>query len=448
MIQIKIISNTKLLLRLGLVTLGLISTCVAHASAFQIWEQNGAGTGDYHAGGAAIANDASTVFYNPAGLTRLKHTQVVGGAIAIPTKMDFRGTVDVTGTSSDTKSGTGSADGGGFDLSSNVAPFGYLAIPINSQITAGLGVATPFGLSTDYPNDSIAAPYATETSMKNVDFMPSIGIKLNDKLSFGLGADINYLHGEFDNDTEVQFKWPLKTFNGDYRSQNSGQGYGYGLHLGFLFEPTQSTRIGLAYHSQVHYNLKGSSKGFKDGDKVIGNHDLKTSVTFPAFTMLSVYHDFTSKWAGMFSATYTQWDVFRNLELKNVANPVFPSLSPKFDPINIKQHFRDTYNLALGTQYQLNHLWTFKAGMGYDMTPTKNQYRNLRLPDATRVTASLGTHLQVNQHLGFDVGFTRVFFHDTSVNIDDQSIGTIDVSTHGSIHSSANVIGFQMTWTM
>lgn len=455
--MIKLIKKQHLLLKLGLTSLLTASFTLAHASAFQIWEQNGAGTGDYHAGGAAIANDASTVFYNPAGLTRLNHTQVAGGAIAIPTKMEFSGSAKTTYTApivgERNLNDSGSADGGGFDLTSNVAPFGYIAVPINDRITAGLGIATPFGLSTDYASDSVVAAYATKTEMKNIDFMPSIGIQLNQQWSLGIGADINYLHAEFDNDTSIKDSL-LKT-DDDFVSKNSGHAYGYGAHVGVLYEPTSDTRIGLTYHSQVHYDLEGTSKGVGDRDdpfsnnvQHVENHDLKSSVTFPAYTMLSIYHDFTQKWAGMASLTYTQWHTFDKLKMENVANPAAGFAGDKTFDVTIPQHFDNTFNIALGTHYQINHLWTIKGGLGYDKTPTNNDDRNVRLPDSSRFTTSIGAHLQLNPKLGFDLGYTHVFFHDTSVNIKDQDIGPVQVSTDGSVHSAADVIGFQVTWSL
>lgn len=432
----QLLKRSRFLVKIGLTSLVASSATLVHASAFQIWEQNGAGTGMYHAGGAAIANDASTVFYNPAGLTRIHKLNMAGGAVAIPTSMRFEGSV--TNDINHNKQ-TGSVNGGGFHADGNIAPFGYMAAPFNDHITLGFGVATPFGLTTNYAQDSIAAPSATKTRMKDLDFMPSVGIKINDNWSVGLGADINHLDGEFDNDTSIAGLV-------DFRSKNSGDALGYGFHAGVLYEPNQHTRVGLTYHSQVHYDLEGTSLSFIDGNKRGDSTDLKSSVTFPAFTMLSVYQDFTSKWSGMASATYTQWHVFDNLKLQNVVNPN-PLAGKKIINVDIKQHFHNTFNLAIGTQYQINHMWTIKGGAGYDMTPTDNDDRNLRLPDASRVAASIGTHLQVNQHIGFDLGYTHVFFHDTGID-KSEDIGPNTVSTKGEVHSAADVIGFQVTWSL
>src|SRR3990167_11188999 len=97
--------------------LSLLLSPAIFAGAFQLWEENGAGTGDYHAGGAAEANDASAVFYNPAGLTRLQHQQIVASGVAIPTYLRFSGTVNDGITPL-----TGNTNGGGYTWATHFAP--------------------------------------------------------------------------------------------------------------------------------------------------------------------------------------------------------------------------------------------------------------------------------------------------------------------------------------
>src|SRR3989304_6541120 len=58
----------------------------AAASGFALIEQSGSGLGNAYAGGAAGAEDASTIFFNPAGMSRLNGKQVVvAGNIISPT---------------------------------------------------------------------------------------------------------------------------------------------------------------------------------------------------------------------------------------------------------------------------------------------------------------------------------------------------------------------------
>lgn len=48
-----------------------VGSASVHAAGFQLLEQNASGLGNAYAGSAAIADNASTIFYNPAGMTNL-----------------------------------------------------------------------------------------------------------------------------------------------------------------------------------------------------------------------------------------------------------------------------------------------------------------------------------------------------------------------------------------
>ena len=79
----------------------------AYAAGFQLLEQNASGIGNAYAGSAAVAENASTIFYNPAGMTQLRAREVSAGVSAVrPTfKFDNRGTsagfLDGTGNGGD-----------------------------------------------------------------------------------------------------------------------------------------------------------------------------------------------------------------------------------------------------------------------------------------------------------------------------------------------------------
>lgn len=61
----------------------LMMASEAHSSAFMLNENSTAASGRSYAGGAAIADDASTIFYNPAGMTELKRAEVQVGTYVI-----------------------------------------------------------------------------------------------------------------------------------------------------------------------------------------------------------------------------------------------------------------------------------------------------------------------------------------------------------------------------
>ena len=93
----------------------------ANAAGFQLLEQNASGLGNSYAGSAALADNASTVFYNPAGMTQLSGLQVSGGLTAVGTSFKYSNEgSSSTGALANTGNG---GDGGGWGF----IPNGYIS---------------------------------------------------------------------------------------------------------------------------------------------------------------------------------------------------------------------------------------------------------------------------------------------------------------------------------
>jgi long-chain fatty acid transport protein len=166
-----------------------------NAAAFQLFEQDGASIGNYHAGRSAVAEDASTAFYNPAGLVRIKNQQLVLGLDPVVTDIKFHGTVDVNTVGLGTVGPVSApAQGGGL----NFVPDLNYAAPITDRFVFGFSIVAPFGLKTDYGTTSFTRYASTLTSLQVIDFSPSLGIALTDKFSIGAGVDIERSSAEFD----------------------------------------------------------------------------------------------------------------------------------------------------------------------------------------------------------------------------------------------------------
>lgn len=224
----------------------------AMASAFQLWEQSGASVGNYHAGYAASAEDASTAWFNPAGITKFKHQQIVVGGAAIMSSFKYRGDVSFRSTTPLPPvnfSGV-TAQGGAFGL---VPDFHYVT-PITEKLGFGFSIAAPFGLKTDYGTGSPMRYAATRTSITVADISPSLAYEFNKQFSLGLGFDVQRAMGEFDNVSGTSN--PAL----DTTATNKANGTGYGYHAGIMYDLTPDTRFGLSYHSQVVHHLTGTSK--------------------------------------------------------------------------------------------------------------------------------------------------------------------------------------------
>lgn len=422
----------------------------AIASGFQLWEQDGASLGNYHAGYAALANDASIAFYNPAGITRIQNQQVVLGGVAITPDFKFRGNVVLVETPLPVTTFPSVVGQGG---TFNFVPDLHYVAPITDKIGFGFSVDVPFGLKTDWGRTSPLRYAATLTSITVIDISPSIGFKVTDKGSLGLGFDVQKVDAEFDSvGVIVGFQ------NVDTPSNNKANGTGYGYHLGALYEFSPCTRAGISYHSQVVHHLSGTSKFIGPIATILNNGPIvanraTTKITLPPYTALSVYHRVKPQWGLMASAIYTQWSTFKTLSLNNFAGAISVPPPQLLAPsaaiqVSIPENYRNSWNVSVGAEYYPTDQIILRGGLGYDQTPVRVAYRNIQLPDNDRYVLAFGGHFQANKCLGFDLSWAHLFVNKVHVNPPPQVMGAQTVTTPGSVTGGADVLGAQVTWNI
>lgn len=391
----------------------LLLSATAMASGFQLWEQDSSGIGNYHAGGAAEADSPGTEYYNPAGMVRLHHKMISAGVAFIPLDIKFSGTVTF---------GVPAATGDVTSNTFNMVPNIHYVQPLNDKWHFGFGVTVPFGLSTSFPaSNTASAKAATTTKLQAINFNPNLAYAVTPKFSVGFGGDVVSLSARYDSIIGVAFTNKMH----DYAA--------FGWNAGVLYQFTPGTRFGLSYRSKVVAHARGTSHF--DGTT---SNDLTAKLVLPDTTMVSLFSQVTPKWDVMASADYTQWDLFGNLELFNTAMTLG---SPD---ILIHENYHNTWNYALGVQWHQSSVVTLKAGVGYDQTPTRTGYRDIRLPDASRIALGLGVHLQPNQNLGIDVGGMHLFVSRSGIDNTDSGI---PVTETGDAKMNADVIGAQFTWS-
>ncbi|OGT43812.1 MAG: hypothetical protein A3F13_01520 [Gammaproteobacteria bacterium RIFCSPHIGHO2_12_FULL_40_19] len=391
------------------------------AGGFQLWEQDAAGVGDYHAGAAAEADSAATAFYNPAGVTRLKHQQISFGAALIGLETNFTGTangVPVTSAAGDT---------------TNIVPNFSYALPFANQWAFAFSVTSPFGLSTKYADVPFVNTLATKTELDTVNLNPSIAYAINQYLSVGVGLDVLYGNAIYNSDVFIPLKTDLSGWNAGYNA-------------GLLVQFTPATRAGISYRSAITVSATGSSSSDSfDIPPVPVNTTATAKFPLPATTILSLYHDFTPRLTLMTTAFYTQWSVFKELIISNMATPTGPGV------VALNENYRDTWNLALGGKYKVNqHIW-LDAGFGHDETPTRTGYRDIRLPDNDHYAASLGVDIQPKPGFIWSMGWTHFFVPNTTI---DNTLSNDATKTStplpptiglGVVNGNVNVYGMQLS---
>jgi long-chain fatty acid transport protein len=404
------------------------------AGGFSLYgEGNGKNAGDFGAGVAAEANDASTLYYNPAGLTHLEGSQLVVSATVVDPISKFTGTTSINGLTNDVATGLNGT-------STSVIPSFFYSKKVNAKLAWGLGVFVPFGLETDWPETGPTRYAATRTKLQVIDFSPAVATQLTDKLSFGFSFDLQF--GSVDFNSVLGLPGAPAT---DSPIENHGTSTGLGAHAGLLYDFDKQTRVGINYQSSVEHQFYGSSvladplAGFSP----FSSNDVLFSdpADLPGRTTLSIFKDVNTNLSLMGTAAYTQWSSIQELVLNGVVGPAGLSRAV------VKENFRNTWRLAGGGKYKINAKWMARAGVGYDQTPVPSPIdRNLRCPDGDRIALAIGGHYQATKTIGIDVGWTHLFMQKTELNNTTVLDPNTSVLVQGSVEGHANLFGAQLTW--
>ena len=416
----------------------ILSAGIASAAGFALIEQSVSGLGTAYSGGAAIAEDASTIYYNPAGLTRLNGSQVIGGVHVIVPYAQFHneGSKHVTGA-------VLRGDDGGDAGKATPIPNVYFSSRLTDRTVVGLGINAPFGLETEYNSGWVGRYHAIKSELMTININPSIAYKMTDQLSVGGGFNAQYIKATLSN--AIDFGSFLGIPQGaDGSVKLSGDSWGFGFNLGLLYEFTPQTRAGLAFRSKVKQRLSGDAE-FSNvpapivlGSPAFKNTPISALIDLPATASASFVHQLDSQWTIMTDVTWTQWDSFNELRI-HFTNPFQP------DAV-VTTNWRNTFRYSIGAQYALDNRWTLKTGIAYDQTPIRSdQYRTPRIPDNSRFWTSLGAKYRVSNSLNIDAGYAHLFVSDPKV--DKAAVGedALRGALRGYWDANVNIASIQLT---
>ena len=377
---------------------------LAQAAGFALIEQNASGIGNAYAGQAAVAADASTIFFNPAGMTYLPDRQVVMAGHLIKPQAEFSGTSTIGG-------GTG-GDAGRLAF----VPNAYFAFRLTPDVHLGVGMNAPFGLATEYDPTWAGRTQALKSELKTINLNPAIAWKASEALSFGAGLSLQYAEATLSNAT------------GAGVGAVKGEDYGWGFNVGVLWQPNAATRVGLAYRSEVDYVLEGELKvnGVVTQDLVFANATMPDSAAF------SVFHRLNERWDILADVTWTGWSDFYELRIYNGGNVtvVPPTL----------HNWRDTWRYSVGANYRHNDRFMLRGGLAFDERAASDAYRTARIPDEARTWVALGAQYRMSPKMTIDVGYAHLFVSDARINKIESG-----VTLTGEYDASVDILSAQMT---
>jgi long-chain fatty acid transport protein len=408
------------------------TSITAEAAGFALIEQNASGMGNAYAGAAAIAEDASTIFFNPAGMTYIQGTQAVGAIHLIKPNAEFNNH-DSAPAAPRPLGGEGGDAG---DLA--FVPNFYYKRDLTDMLKFGLGVNVPFGLKTEYDDNWLGRFQGIKSELKTVNINPAIAFKVNDQLSLGFGVSAMWAQAEL---TSAVNAGPVES-----TSKVKGDDWGFGFNLGAIYQATLDTRIGIAYRSKVEQHLKGDSKSPFTALNPLPNRTLNTDVTadvtLPESFSASVFSRLDNKWDLMGDITWTRWSQFDELRIvrDNGTNSTLTAT---------QENWNNTMRYSVGLNYHYSDTLKLRTGFAYDEEAISTQFRTVRIPGNDRKWLSVGASYSLSPASIIDIGYSHLFISDAKIN-DDQRVPVPPSPTgkglvKGEYDGSVDILSMQYT---
>ncbi len=446
--------------------LSLAAAPRAAASGFQLRDQSGSGQGNAYAGISAGGSDISSMFFNPAALTRFSGNHLQFGLTFIDPSSKFS-----NGAASRSAAGApfniaataigGPASTGNIAKNATLPTF-YAMYSVDDDLKLGLSVNVPFGLTTEYDPAWIGRYQAVKSHLETLDLTPTVAYRLDKQWSFGAAFVARRAKAELTQqldfgataqgtansigaklgDPTIQLAAPAALPDGTADVEGSSWAYGY--KLGVLYEPTETLHIGLGYQSRVRETLKGTATFSGTAAVTAGLNSLgaawaaagKTNavlalqqvapllagsvtdgpvtavVNLPSTLSLGATFDVSSTFSLSAEIAQTKWSSFKELRVKFVNS----AATGQADSVTT-ENWKDAMFFALGATCHPGNGWTYRVGLAKDNTPVPDANRTPRIPDADRTWASLGASYEFSPAFGVDAGFSHLFCKDSTVSI-------------------------------
>lgn len=374
----------------------------ARAAGFAIREQSASFQGASFAGVAAGGADISTMYFNPATLTRHDGTRTHLSVSYVAPRADFE--LDEAGDGA----GNRITGGAGGDIGENAfVPAVYGAVSLGDW-HVGLGVTAPFGLRTDQPDDWAGRYFATESELTTININPVVAYRVSDRLSVAAGFVAQYADAALARATDRSGAGAPAPAT-DVLTEITGDDWDYGFTLGVMAEPIDGTRLGLGYRSQINHTLEGdfTARAAATGT-LVGTDTGRAALATPRIASLGLRQRVTAEVDLLGTVEWTGWSSFDELRIGLGSG----------DQIVREERWNDSWFVAIGGEYRPHEDVTLTLGAAFDQSPIEDGFRTPRIPGNDRTWLSVGAAWAPRDWLTVGAGYSHIFVADGDVDLD------------------------------
>jgi long-chain fatty acid transport protein len=370
----------------------------------------------------AEADNASAIFYNPAGLSQLKRPQFYQGSFLTYPDREFQGTGQFAETVH----------------RAYPTITAYFAYPVNDRVALGLGFFSPFGLGSSWPAEWAGRYLITYSTLKTYNVNPVVSVKLLDNLSLAAGLDVMW------SSVRMKKKFPMPFGLPDGESNLGGDGNGVGYNLGVLYEPLGGLKLGVAYRSEIFVKHKGElATSLPIG--AFPNIGGSANITYPPTVTMGINYSRLKPFTFELDATWTGWSTYDELRV-TLDKPIFVN-GVLTNSLVTPKNWHDAWAFRFGANYEVKEGMKVRAGYIYDLTPVPSGSFDPQLPDANRHVFSVGGDLKIKRFT-LGVAYNYILIEGRSKS---NAIGTNGVplpaafQANGPYRSDVHILG--LSWS-
>jgi len=380
---------------------GLIFPAFILTSAVQ------ADVGPALSGITARNNDASSVFWSPAGITRINRPELLLDTAMVYMSSKFE-------VEESNRSGGDAA----FDGTALIVPGTYYAAPLNERTSAGVSFTAPAGFGNDYGKNWSGRYLVDKTQLAFVALTFTLGYKLTDQWSIGGGPIFMYVHSK----SQARVN---NLVGADGKARITESGFGLGGQLGLMYDISDTARVAMVYRSPISLDMSGKPR-FWDINPLLegvlmakGLHDQSVNVELnvPQTAQLGYFQEFKNGLSFTLDAVWLDTSEFK-----------IEHISIGEDSISVPAIFKDNWSFSTGLRYEYRPDLALLAGASYTTSAASDSNRTLGLPLDRIIAVGAGLEYKWKD---FEV-HTTVNYADLGDNNIDQDGGLLAGRVKGS----------------
>lgn len=412
-----------------------IAPQVASAASFQILEQSPAQLGKAFAGSGSDVQDATTVFFNPAGMTQLEGNAISAGLNFIRPQSSFYDEGSNTGGElSDTDEGA-------------VVPNLYSVTRLGEQWSVGVGVSAPYGLSSSYAPDWYGRYIATESELEVVNLNATAAFALSEQWSFGFGINYQRMDVTLKSAVDSTFGVAPNPATDSY-AHIEGDDSDFAADLSLHWTPSDALAFGLLWRQGGSFDLSGQAS-FELNDVCAGacagaldtlSGPAGATVDLPDTLTLSGSYQVAPQWMIHADVARTEWSSIQEVLVTNTEND---------QPVSaLHLEYDDAHRISLGTSFNPDEAWQWRFGVALDEAPqTDPELVTPRIPDGDRTWLSAGFNYQYSETFSIDAAYTHIFVDDADINNVAPSQAGDAYQVVGNFDSKVDILAVQFNWS-